>query len=306
MIYIEMLIQSLFDMMTDPNARWVLIGCTLLGLSSGVVGSFAYLRRQSLMGDAIAHATLPGVCIAFLIVGTKSLFFFLLGAAIAGLLASYAIGFITRHSKIKQDSALGVVLSVFFGVGIVLLTFIQQSGNGNQSGLDHFLFGHAASMVVTDVWTMVVVSVALVVICTALFKEFKIVSFDVQFTQSLGYPVAVLDHLLMSLIVVTVVIGIQAVGVVLIVALLIIPAVSARYWTDRLHVMVIVSSGFGAISGFVGTYISTLDNNLPTGPLCVLVGAVIFVISLLFAPRRGVVAKQWLRSTLRKKIQQVS
>lgn len=300
------MLDSLLHLWLDPNARWILLGCSLLGLSSGVLGSFAYLRKQSLMGDALSHAALPGVCVAFMITGSKSIFFFLIGAAAAGLLATLSIGWITRYSKIKQDSALGIVLSVFFGVGIVLLTQIQHSSSGNQSGLDKFLFGQAASMVNSDVITMAIISFLLVGICTLFFKEFKLLSFDPGYARGLGFPVAILDHFMMFLIVVAVVVGIQAVGVVLMAALLITPAVAARYWTERLGLMVILSGLFGAFSGFVGTYLSTMGSNLPTGPLSVLAATVLFVISLFFAPKRGLVIKLIRQSSMKQKIQKDS
>lgn len=284
----------------DPNARWVLFGCLLLGLSSGVLGSFAYLRKQSLMGDALSHAALPGVCIAFMLTGSKSILFFLLGAAAAGIIATFGIGYITRHSRIKQDSALALTLSVFFGFGIVLLTQIQHSGAGNQSGLDKFLFGQAAAMVSGDVTTMAVISIMLVGLCALLFKEFKLLSFDPGFARGLGYPVAFLDQLLMFLIVVAVVVGIQAVGVVLMAALLITPAVAARYWTERLGVMVALAGLFGALSGLIGTIVSMAANNLPTGPLSVLAATAIFVVSVAFAPRRGLFARAWERRSARQ------
>jgi manganese/zinc/iron transport system permease protein len=290
------------NLLSDPNARWVLLGCLLLGLSSGVLGSFAYLRKQSLMGDALAHAALPGVCIAFMLTGSKSIVFFLIGAAISGLIATFGIGYITRNSLIKQDTALALVLSVFFGVGIVLLTQIQHSDSGNQSGLDKFLFGQAATMVSSDVTTMALISIILVSICMLLFKEFKLLSFDPGFARGMGYPVAMMEQLLMFLIVVAVVVGIQAVGVVLMAALLITPAVAARYWTERLGVMVILSGLFGALSGLAGTMLSMTANNLPTGPLSVLAATVLFSLSVLFAPRRGLLAKVWERRTVKRSI----
>lgn len=286
----------------DPNTQWILFGSMLLGLSSGVLGSFAYLRKQSLMGDALSHAALPGVCIAYMLTGTKSMIAFLIGAAIAGVIATFAIGFITRNTRIKQDSALGIILSVFFGLGIVMLTQIQHSNSGNQSGLDKFLFGQAASLVQSDVNTMMILSAILIGICTLLFKEFKLLSFDPGFARGLGFPVALLDQLLMFLIVVAVVVGIQAVGVVLMAALLITPAVAARYWTERLDVMVILSGIFGMISGAIGTWVSTLDNHLPTGPLTVLAATALFILSVLFAPKRGVLAKALLRISVRRRV----
>ncbi|ULL18232.1 metal ABC transporter permease [Paenibacillus sp. H1-7] len=293
---------NLLELFRDPNAQWILLGSILLGLSSGVLGSFAYLRKQSLMGDALAHAALPGVCIAFMLTGSKSIFFFLIGAAISGLIATFGVGFVTRNSRIKQDSALGIVLSVFFGFGIVLLTQIQHGSSGNQSGLDKFLFGQAASMIHSDVVIMTVVALVLVLVCTLLFKEFKLLSFDSGFAKGLGYPVAFLDQLLMFLIVVAVVVGIQAVGVVLMSALLITPAVSARYWTERLGVMVVLSGLFGAISGFIGTLISTTASNMPTGPLSVLAATALFIVSVVFAPRRGILAKVLQRVSVKKAV----
>jgi manganese/zinc/iron transport system permease protein len=289
------------ELLQDPNVRWILAATVLLGLSSGVLGSFAYLRKQSLMGDALAHAALPGVCIAFMLSGSKSILLFLLGAAAAGLVATFGIGFVTRHSRIKQDAALGIVLSVFFGVGIVLLTQIQHSDSGNQSGLDKFLFGQAAGMVRSDVLTMAIVSFALVGVCALLYKEFKLLSFDPGFARGIGLPVAALDQLLMLLIVVAVVVGIQAVGVVLMAAMLITPAVSARYWTERLGVMTALAGLFGAASGVIGTFASAADDHLPTGPLSVLAASALFVLSVLFAPRRGVVSKLLLRASVRRK-----
>ncbi|BFH62035.1 metal ABC transporter permease [Paenibacillus azoreducens] len=290
------------NILLDPNAQWILFGSMLLGLSSGVIGSFAYLRKQSLMGDALSHAALPGVCIAFMLSGSKSIFLFLLGAAVAGVIATFGIGYITRNTRIKQDSALAIILTVFFGLGIVLLTQIQHSGNGNQSGLDKFLFGQAASMMLSDVVIMAVISIVLVSICSLLFKEFKLLSFDPGFARGIGYPVAFMDQLIMFLIVVAVVVGIQAVGVVLMSALLITPAVSARYWTEKLGLMVVLSGLFGALSGLIGTFISASGNNLPTGPLTVLVATGIFVISVIAAPRRGVLSKLLLRSSVRNQM----
>ncbi|WP_028547335.1 metal ABC transporter permease [Paenibacillus sp. UNC451MF] len=290
------------ELLTDPNTQWILLGSILLGLSSGVLGSFAYLRKQSLMGDALAHAALPGVCIAFMLTGSKSIVFFLIGAAVSGLIATFGVGFVTRNSRIKQDSALGIVLSVFFGLGIVLLTQIQHGSSGNQSGLDKFLFGQAASMVHKDVVIMTAVAGVLLLVCALLFKEFKLLSFDSGFAKGLGYPVTFLEQFMMFLIVVAVVVGIQAVGVVLMSALLITPAVTARYWTERLGVMVVLSGFFGAVSGFVGTLVSTTANNMPTGPLSVLAATVLFVVSVLVAPRRGVLSKVLQRLSVRRAV----
>jgi len=291
---------SLAELATDPNVRWILLATLLLGMSSGVLGCFAYLRKQSLMGDALSHAALPGVCIAFMLTGIKSLWFFMIGAAVAGAIATFGIGFITRRSRIKQDAALAIVLSAFFGVGIMLLTRIQQSGSGSQAGLDKFLFGQAAAMIQSDVYTMSALAAFLIAVCALFFKQFKLISFDVGFARMIGYPTAALEQFLMLLLVVAVVVGIQAVGVVLMAAMLITPAVAARYWTERLGVMAALAGAFGAASGVLGTMVSTVANRLPTGPLAVLAATGIFVVSVLFAPRRGLVAKRLQRAKVER------
>ncbi|GGG76016.1 metal ABC transporter permease [Paenibacillus radicis (ex Gao et al. 2016)] len=295
--------QSLWTLLNDPNMQWIFISCTLLGLSSGIIGCFSYLRKQSLMGDTLAHAALPGICIAFMLTGTKSLLLFLIGAAAAGIIATFGIGFVTRHSRIKHDAAMGIVLSGFFGLGIVLLTIIQHGSYGNQAGLDKFLFGQAAAMIGSDVLTMSIVSVILIAVCFLLFKQFKLISFDPGFARGIGYPVAFLEQLLMLLMVVAVVVGIQAVGVVLVAALLITPAVSARYWTHRLGAMVVLSGLFGAISGAAGTLISSTAANLPTGPLTVLAATALFFLSILFGPQKGLLAKQFIRLRVKRKLE---
>lgn len=292
--------KNFMSMLADPNMQWIFLGCMLLGLSSGVIGSFSYLRKQSLVGDTLAHAALPGICIAFMLTGVKSIGVFLIGAGIAGMIATFGIGFITRYSRLKQDAALGIVLTTFFGLGIVLLTFIQHGDYGNQSGLDKFLFGQAAAMVGSDVVTMSLICALVVAACMLLFKQFKLISFDPGFARGIGYPVALLEQLLMLLIVVAVVAGIQAVGVVLISALLITPAISARYWTNRLGVMVALSGLFGALSGALGTWISSSVSSLPTGPVTVLATALIFIVSVLFGPKKGIAAKSLMNARVKK------
>ncbi|HET9226352.1 MAG TPA: iron chelate uptake ABC transporter family permease subunit, partial [Thermoanaerobaculia bacterium] len=219
------------------TARNVLIGATLLGALAGTLGSFALLRRQSLLGDALAHAALPGVCIAYLITGTKSPLPLFAGALAAGLLGSLLILTTVRWSRIKEDSAIGIVLSVFFGFGIVLLTLIQKLPAGNQSGLDKYLFGQAATLVEDDLKVMAVLGAVVIAFVLAFYKEFKLLSFDPGFGSSLGLPMRRMEVLLTLLLVVVVVVGLQTVGVVLIVATLITPAAAARQWTDRLGTM---------------------------------------------------------------------
>lgn len=292
----------MWSLFADPNFQWVLAGTTLLGATSGVIGSFALLRGRSLLGDVLAHAALPGVCLAFMLTGSKEIVPLLLGAALAGFAAVRCIDFITKKSRIKEDTALAVVLTVFFGLGIVLLTSIQHSGAGNQAGLDSFLFGQAAAMIGSDVVAVALVSLLLLAVVLLFFKEFKALCFDPGFAAGLGWNVSRLDTLLMALVVFAVVIGLQAVGVVLMAALLVTPAIAARYWTDRLGVMVAIAGLFGGLSGAGGTLMSTAAPKLPTGPLTVLSATALFLVSLAFAPRRGLVAKLLRFLRLRRRI----
>ncbi|SFJ32129.1 metal ABC transporter permease [Thermoflavimicrobium dichotomicum] len=275
----------------DANTWWVLIGTALLGLSSGVLGCFAFLRKQGLMGDVLAHAALPGICLAFMITGAKNSFLFLIGAAITGILGSLCINWITRYSRIKEDTALGLILSVFFGLGIVLLTQIQHSNNGNQSGLDKFLFGQSASMVASDVQWMAIMAGLLLLMSFLLFKELKLLCFDASYGQSLGFSMRGLNLLFMTFLVIVVVIGLQVAGVVLMAALIVTPAAAARYWTEQLSTMVWISAVMGACSGVIGTWISSFGYNLSTGPLIVLAATMMFIISMMVAPQRGLLSR---------------
>ena len=278
----------LTDLIFDYTLRNIALGAAVLGIVSGVLGSFAVLRRQGLLGDTLAHAALPGICVAYLLTGSKSPLVLFLGAAISGWVATLVLLRIVRDTRIKEDSALGVVLSVFFGVGIMLLTFILKHNDANQAGLDKFLFGQAATVTAEDVNTMTILGVFALLVVAVLYKEFKIMTFDPNFAASLGFNDRWLGVILTSLIVVAVVIGLRTVGVVLMSAMLVGPAVAARQWTNRLEAMVLLAGFFGALSGVAGALISVSEANLPTGPMVILSLTVIVIISLLFAPQRGI------------------
>jgi manganese/zinc/iron transport system permease protein len=277
------------DLLLDYTFRTVAFGAALLGVVSGVLGSFAVLRRQGLLGDALAHAALPGVCVAFVLTGSKAPLVLLTGAAVAGWLGALALLRITRSTRISEDSALGIVLSTFFAAGIVMLTAINRSGDANQAGLDKFLFGQAAAIVGDDVLTMALLGGGALVIVALLYKEFKLITFDAAFATSLGINAGPLGILLTALVVIAIVIGLKTVGVVLMASLLIGPAVAARQWTNRLSVMLVLSGLFGAASGFIGAAISFADDGLPTGPMVILALTAIVLFSLFFAPERGLV-----------------
>ncbi|HUG16174.1 MAG TPA: iron chelate uptake ABC transporter family permease subunit [Thermomicrobiales bacterium] len=290
------------DVIFDYTLRNVALGSALLGLVGGVLGTFAVLRRQGLLGDALAHAALPGIALAFMLTGSKAPIVLMVGAAVTGWLGTLAIIRIVGDTRLSEDAALGIVLTVFFGLGIVFLTHIQHSGDASQAGLNRYLFGQAATLVQENVVTMAVSGAVALSIVALLFKEFKIFSFDPEFAASIGYPVGRLNVLLTSLIVAAVVIGLQTVGVVLMAAMLIAPAAAARQWTNRLGSMAALSAFFGAASGVAGAMISVSASRLPTGPMVILAATAIVVVSILFAPERGIVWDSLRRRRLRREL----
>ncbi len=276
----------------DYTLQVITLGTAILGAVCGMLGCFAVLRKQSLLGDAISHAALPGIALSFLWLGTKDPVFILLGALISGIIGTLWIKGITSKTHLKSDTALGLVLSLFFGFGMLLLTFIQKMPNANQAGLDKFLFGQAATLLAKDVWILAIVgSISLLVLFT-FWKELKVLLFDIDFTKTLGFNIRFLDILITSFIVLAIVLGLQTVGVVLMSAMLLAPAAAARQWTNRLGIMVFLSAIFGALSGIIGTAISTFSKGLSTGPVIVLVATFFVLISFIFSPERGILFRQ--------------
>lgn len=283
------MIEFINTLLFDYTIRTVALGAAVLGIVAGALGTFALLRRQSLMGDAMSHAALPGVLLAFMLTASKAPVVLVVGAAVAGVLGTFLLLSITRYSRIKEDAALGIILSVFFGFGLVLLTFLQRNPTAAQAGLNSYLFGQAATLLVGDVITMMAFGGAALLVLAVFWKEFKLLSFDRDFGSSLGFPMTALDMLLTTLLVIGIVIGLQAVGVVLMSALIVAPAAAARQWTDRLGVMMIIASIFGAIAGIAGAFVSSLGTGLSTGPVVVLIVSLIVLASLLFGASRGLV-----------------
>lgn len=277
---------------SDYTLRTITLGTAILGGVTGMLGSFAVLRKQSLLGDAISHAALPGIALAFIITGSKESNVLLLGALISGLIGTFWIRGITTKTHLKSDTALGLILSVFFGFGMLLLTFIQKLPNANQAGLDKYLFGQAATLIESDVWLMSIVTGVCLVVLLLFWKEFKILLFDKDYAQTLGFNTKFIDILITTFIVLAIVLGLQTVGVVLMSAMLLAPAAAARQWTNSLGVMVFLSAAIGASAGVVGTAISSTQNNLSTGPVIVLVASAIVLLSFIFSPSRGLLFKQ--------------
>jgi manganese/zinc/iron transport system permease protein len=287
----------------DYTLMVVSAGSGLLGLVSGVLGVFAVLRKQSLLGDAVAHAALPGIALMFLLTQTRQTEMLLLGATLTGVLATGTIIAIDRFSRIKYDSALALILSVFFGFGLVLITFIQKIPTANQAGLDKFIFGQASTMLMRDVRLMIWVTLIMLGLTILFWKELKMFSFDPGFAEVAGFSTRRINALLSGMIVVAIMIGLQTVGVILMSALIVAPGAAARQWSDRLSVVAVVAGFFGAVSGLIGTLISSSITKMPTGPTIVIVLSVFTLTSLVLAPNRGLL---WQHLRQRKNQRMIS
>ena len=290
------------ELFFDYTLRTVALGAGTLGIVAGALGTYAVLRRQSLLGDAISHAALPGIVLAFILTGMKSTLVLVLGAAVAGWLGTLVVMTIVRHSRLPEDSALGIVLSVFFGAGLVLLTYVQKLPDASQAGLDSFLFGQAATMLERDIVVIAALGAVALLAVFAFWKEFKLLSFDPEFGASLGLPMRTIDILLTTFLVIAIVIGLQTVGVVLMSAMVIAPAAAARLWTNSLSIMVVLSALFGAVAGVTGAVMSSSAEHLPTGPTIVLAATTLVLISMAIAPERGLV---WAAVQRRKQRHQI-
>ena len=271
----------------DPIFLKVVVGTTLLASSSAVVGTFSYLKGQSLVGDAIAHALLPGVVLAFMLGDGKNPAYLILGALVSGLIAHYGIAFIQNRTKLKSDTAVSLVLSTFFGFGIMLMSVVQQRGQGQQAGLERYLLGKAAAITMLDVYTFSALALVLLLGVALFYKGFQLMTFNEDFAHAIGLPVGLIRVTFTVLTVLAVTIGIQTVGVVLMAALLITPAAAARAWTKSLPQMIVLAAVFSAISAVLGTLISSAITKMPTGPWIVIILGLIGFTSLFIAPEKG-------------------
>lgn len=288
----------------DPSLRYALSGSILLGISCGLMGAFLIVRKLSLMGDTLAHAVLPGVALGFLWNITKDPLAIFIGATSAGLLGAGTVQLIRNTTKHKEDAALGFVLAFFFGVGICLLTMIQNLPVGGKSGLDKFMFGQAASLGQDDVALLGVVTLLVVTAVIFFYKEYTLTSFDPGFARSLGMPVQFFHYSLMLLLAFAIVSSLQAVGVVLVAAMFVIPAATAFLLTDRFGIMLLLSAAFGLCSGVIGSFFSFIGRNLPTGPFMVLAAATVFTLALFLGPRHGIIPRWWRQRSRSSRIRQ--
>ncbi|PAW64540.1 MAG: iron ABC transporter [Verrucomicrobiia bacterium Tous-C2TDCM] len=293
-------------LLQNYNTRLVVLSTTLLGIASGLVGSFLLLRKRSLMGDALSHATLPGIAIAFAVMVSlggdgKSLPGLLLGATISGV-AGIATMLLIRHTTtLRDDVAMGFVLSVFFGVGVASLSMVQTLPGASAAGLESFIYGKTAGMIHSDFLLISLVAAAASFLSVLFLKEFLLLCFDDGYAAAQGWPTLFLDVLLLGLVTAVTVIGLQSVGLILVIAFLITPPTAARFWTQRLVPMLLIAAIIGGASGWLGASISALAPQLPAGAVIVLVAATLFLISMLFAPVRGVLPRLLNQAALRRK-----
>lgn len=294
-------------LLQNYNTRLVVLSTTLLGIAAGLVGSFLLLRKRSLMGDALSHATLPGVAIAFAVMvalggSGKSLPGLLLGATLSGI-AGVATMLLIRHTtRLRDDVAMGFVLSVFFGVGVASLRMVQSMPGASAAGLESFIYGKTAAMVASDFFLISLVAGLSSLVCLLFLKEFLLLCFDDGFAAAQGWPTLFLDVLLLGLVTAVTVIGLQSVGLILVIAFLITPPTAARFWTQRLVPMLLIAALIGGISGWLGASLSALTPQLPAGAVIVIVAALLFVVSMFFAPARGVIPRWIQQARLRRKV----
>lgn len=294
-------------LLRNYNTRLVVLGTTLLGIAAGLIGSFLLLRKRSLMGDALSHATLPGIAIAFAIMVSlggdgKSLPGLLLGATLSGVAGIATMLLIRNTTRLRDDVAMGFVLSVFFGVGVASLRMVQSLPGASAAGLESFIYGKTASMVQSDFFLIALVAGAASLVSLLFLKEFLLLCFDDGYAASQGWPTLFLDVLLLGLVTAVTVIGLQAVGLILVIAFLITPPTAARFWTQRLLPMLLISALIGGVSGWLGASLSALTPQLPAGAVIVLVAAALFLVSMLFAPERGVLPRLLNQARLRRKV----
>lgn len=290
------------------NAALVAVGAALLGIAAGSAGTFLFLRKRALVSDALAHSTLPGICLAFMVMVMfggegRSLMGLLAGSAVSAGLGVFAVHWISSRTRLPEDAAIGVVLSTFFGFGVVLLTVIQTMRSGNQAGLEGFLLGSTAGMLYEDA-QIIAIGGALAILFVFLFRRpLTLVSFDPEFAATTGVNVRAMDIAMMLLVMAVTVIGLKIVGLVLIVALLVVPPVTARFWTERVEYVVFLAGAIGGVSGYMGAGLSASAPSLPTGPIIVLVSSAFFVVSFLLSPHRGLIAEMLRRRRFHGQIQ---
>lgn len=270
----------------------VFCGAVLLGGIAGFLGVFAFLRQQSLLGDALSHAMLPGIAGAFLITGSANFFVLLSGAIVTGFVCSFCFSALERYTRLKRDAILGVLLSTFFGMGLMIITAMQKSSYTHGATIQGFFFGNAATIVFFDVMSIACVGILSALLIALLWKEIHLFLFDSVYAKTLGYSLYWIDALVTTIFILTLALGLSIAGVILMSSLLIAPAAAARQWVSCLRWLCVLAASIGAFAGGFGVVVSSYYNGLPTGPLIVVCLSVFVFGSLLFSPSRGIV-RSW-------------
>ena len=286
------MLDLIFEFLNNYTFRTVAIGSMLICFIIGSIGTFAVLREQSLLGDTIAHASFPGIIFIFLMTLSKDPVIILSGALLSGLLASLLVYYLAEYTSLKSDAILGITLSVSFGIGLVLLSILQNMNLSHQSGVTNFLFGNAATLVEGQIILFSFIGLILFVLIYLFWKEIKLITFNSEYAKALGLPVRKINLLINLFIVIAIVLGLQAVGVILISALVVGPMSASRQWSDSLKTVFILSGIFSAISGLIGAVISSSYSQMPTGPVIVVIISLIVFLSILFAFKRGLLAQK--------------
>lgn len=292
----------MINLLNNYTFQIVAVGSTLLGIICGIIGTFSVLKKESLIGDTVSHSALPGICLAYILTGEKNLVILLIGAFFSSILGILLIRYFEKKRKNKFDNLLALILSSFFGLGIVLLTYIQKMPGSNKAGLNKFIFGQAAAILKEDIYVILITSLILIFILIIFWKNFKVLVFDYTYSISIyGRKKTLFYNLLLSLItIISIIIGLEIVGAILISALVIIPAVTARQWTNNFNFMIILSGFFGGISGFIGTLLSSSKLNMPTGAIIIIILGIIFIFSIFFSNRRGLFKKYLYKRNIQK------
>ncbi len=276
----------MMDILSSFTFLIVAVGTMVLALAGGIVGTISVMKGQSLIGDAIGHATFPGIVLAFMLIGVKETYTLAIGAVIFGIIAFLTIQTITSHSKVTLDGALALVLSSFFGLGMALMSFVQGNPDfeGTQ-GLNDYIFGQAAYMLRSDVYLIITASFVSLLILWIFYNQIRIYIFDPVFSRTAGINNTLVNFIILVITILLISVGLKAVGAILIVNLLIAPAVIGQLWSNRFLFVLVIAGCSGAVAAFSGTYISTVGENIATGPAIILTLSLLMVLSLFFAPK---------------------
>ncbi|EEH64377.1 ABC 3 transport family protein [Gleimia coleocanis DSM 15436] len=292
---------GIVEFLTNYTFRTMLIGTTLIGLTSGALGCFLYLRKQSLISDVIGHSAIAGVMFAFIVATTvlgiegRSMLVLTIGAVISATIAVLVANWVTADSRVSIDAAMAICLSLFYGVGMVLMRQITHSSLQGRGGIDKYMFGNAATLLESDLYTIGLFGGGALLVMVLLWKEFKVFTFDPVLATQLGFSPRILTPLLMGAATIAIVIGVKAVGLILMIAFAIMPAAAARQWTKRLSSMVALAALIGGVSGALGSFLSVNMGKVPTGPIVVIILFVIFLLSITFAPERSMLRRSVMR-----------